>query len=292
MTSPNAPDRYVLHRGVQVPTFIYGTAWKEERSEPLTCMALENGFRGIDTANQRRHYYEEGVGAAVRKVLTSGQLKREDLFLQSKFTYALAQDHRLPFDPAADYAHQVAQSLESTLKHLHTDYLDSLLLHGPMSPQGLSSADWEVWRAMEGLQRKGMVRLIGISNINAGQLDRLLEVAQVKPAFVQNRCFARTLWDADVRARCKSSDIIYQGFSLLTANAVELEGLMVQQVARRMPCSPARVIFRFAQQMDMIPLTGTTDQAHMQEDLAAYDIELSKAELAMIESIAVPFHLR
>ena len=292
MTPPSHPGRYIRHRGVQVPTFIYGTAWKEERSEALTRMALENGFRGIDTANQRRHYYEEGVGAAIQKTLAAGHLKREDLFLQSKFTYASAQDHRLPFDPEADYAHQVTQSVKSTLAHLHTNYLDAFFLHGPLHPHGFCSADWEVWRAMEALQRKGTIRLIGISNIYPEPLDQLLKQAEVKPAFVQNRCFARALWDAEVRARCRSHDIIYQGFSLLTANAVELQNLTVQQIARRLPCSPARVIFRFAQQMGMIPLTGTTDQAHMQEDLAAYDIQLSKAELAMIENIAAPFQLR
>jgi diketogulonate reductase-like aldo/keto reductase len=285
-------QRYVTHRGIQVPTFIYGTAWKEEQSEALTRLALDTGFRGIDTANQRRHYNEEGVGAAIQNVLAAGHLKREDLFLQSKFTYAAAQDHRLPFDPEAAYADQVAQSLESSLAHLHTEYLDAYLLHGPLQPHGFCKADWQVWRAMERLQNEGKIRLLGISNIYTEQLDQLLEGAEVKPAFVQNRCFARTSWDAEIRARCASHDIIYQGFSLLTANAEELESLTLQQVARRLPCTPARVIFRFAQQMGMIPLTGTTDPAHMQEDLAAYKIELSKAELAMIENIAAPFQLR
>jgi diketogulonate reductase-like aldo/keto reductase len=62
--------RFVQHRGVAVPTFFYGTAWKEDRTEALTRLALEAGFAGIDTANQRRHYYEEGVGKAVQQVLT------------------------------------------------------------------------------------------------------------------------------------------------------------------------------------------------------------------------------
>ncbi|HEY8134136.1 MAG TPA: aldo/keto reductase, partial [Thermoanaerobaculia bacterium] len=51
------------------PPFIYGTAWKENETERLTRLALEAGFRGIDTANQRRHYFEAGVGAAVAKAI-------------------------------------------------------------------------------------------------------------------------------------------------------------------------------------------------------------------------------
>src|SRR3990170_1727629 len=45
-----------------VPEFLYGTAWKEDRTQALTELALRMGFRGIDTANQRRHYVEAGVG--------------------------------------------------------------------------------------------------------------------------------------------------------------------------------------------------------------------------------------
>lgn len=288
MTTPESIGRHMHHRGMPVPTFIYGTAWKEERSEALTRLALETGFRAIDTANQRRHYFEEGVGAAIGRILSVGNLKREELFLQSKFTYSVAQDHRLPYDPAADYTHQVAQSVASTLTHLHTDYLDAYLLHGPLQPYILSRADWEVWRAMEALQQEGKIRLLGISNVQPGQLDQLLDGAAVIPAFVQNRCFARTGWDAEVRARCTAHDIVYQGFSLLTANVRELNSPTVQQIARSRNCSAARVIFRFAQQMGMIPLTGTTRQVHMQEDLACYEIDLNAAEMAMIANLAAP----
>ena len=82
-----------------VPCFLYGTAWKEDQTERLTRLALENGFRGIDTANQRRHYDEAAVGAGIATVIESGLLKRDDLFLQTKYTFQRGQDHRLPYDP-------------------------------------------------------------------------------------------------------------------------------------------------------------------------------------------------
>src|SRR5437870_10988841 len=93
------------------PDFLYGTAWKEERTAELTELALRAGFRGIDTANQRRHYFEAAVGEAVAR---SG-VPRAELFLQTKFTYVRGQDHRLPYDPSAPVAEQVAQSLASSL---------------------------------------------------------------------------------------------------------------------------------------------------------------------------------
>ena len=270
---------------VRVPAMLYGTAWKEERTAGLVRLALANGFTGIDTANQRKHYFEAGVGDAVAGALADGTLTRAALFLQTKFTYARGQDHRLPYDREASFAEQVRQSLASSLEHLRTDYVDSLLLHGPSRPAGIVASDREVWRTMEALQQAGKTRLIGVSNVSAAQLATLHAEATVKPAFVQNRCFARDGWDRDVRAFCRANGIVYQGFSLLTANARELGDARVQGVLRRVGRSLGPVVFRFALQLGMLPLTGTTSETHMREDLASLDFELSDADVAAIESV-------
>ena len=97
------------HPASPIPDFIYGTAWKEDRTPALVDLALRMGFRGIDTANQRRHYFEEGVGQGLDAAYRRGLVTRDDLFLQTKFTYQRGQDHRLPYDPAASLSAQVAQ---------------------------------------------------------------------------------------------------------------------------------------------------------------------------------------
>jgi len=271
-------------RGVRLPALLYGTAWKEERTANLVRAALGQGFRGIDTANQRRHYFEAAVGEAVAAAIAGGEITRGDLFLQTKFTYAAGQDHRLPYDPRAPLAEQVRQSLASSLEHLRTDYVDSYLLHGPSRRDGLGPADEEVWRAMEELQRAGRTRLIGVSNVTAAQLAALHARAAVKPAFVQNRCYARDGWDRDVRAFCRAHEIVYQGFSLLTANTRELALPAVRGVIARARRSTGPVVFRFAMQVGMVPLTGTSNEDHMREDLACLEIELSGADLRTIET--------
>src|SRR3989442_1848834 len=97
-------DRTLSIGGIRVPRFLYGTAWKEDQTQRLAELALQQGFRGIDTANQRRHYHEAGVGQAVAAAIDSGLATRDDLFLQTKFTFRPGQDHRLPYDPAAPIA--------------------------------------------------------------------------------------------------------------------------------------------------------------------------------------------
>jgi diketogulonate reductase-like aldo/keto reductase len=272
---------------VSVPAFLYGTAWKEDRTEELTRLALAAGFRGIDTANQRRHYVEAAVGAAVAAALRDGTVTREDVFLQTKFTSISGQDRRLPYQPYADPATQVRQSFESSLEHLKTTDIDSYVLHGPSSSRGITDEDWAVWRAMESLHRARKTRLLGISNVSLPQLRAIHDGAQVRPALVQNRCHARTGWDRDVRAFCAQHEIAYQGFSLLTANAGALASAAVGRAAQRTGRTPAQVVFRFALQAGMIPLTGTSSPEHMEQDLASFDFELEGAELRAIEGCAL-----
>src|SRR5712675_2234793 len=169
-----------------IPDFIYGTAWKEERTATLVELALRMGFRGIDTANQRRHYFEAGVGEGLAAAYRAGLVTRADLFLQTKFTYQPGQDHRLPYDPAASLSTQVAQSMASSLEHLGTDHVDSYVLHGPASGYGWTQQDAEVWAAMVKERDGGRTRVLGVSNVSLRHLDQMMATGAETPAFVQN----------------------------------------------------------------------------------------------------------
>jgi diketogulonate reductase-like aldo/keto reductase len=270
---------------VSVPDFIYGTAWKEDRSAALTELALRMGFRGIDTANQRRHYFETGVGEGLAAAYRAGITKRADLFLQTKFTYQGGQDHRLPYDPSADLSTQVAQSLASSLEHLGTGYVDSFVLHGPASGYGWTEADAEVWTAMVKERDAGRARELGVSNVSLRHLQQMADLHADTPAFVQNRCFARLGWDRSVRAFCRDRKITYQGFSLLTANPEVLRHPLVNALAAHGKATPTQIVFKFAQAVGMLPLTGTSDVEHMKQDLAASDLKLSDDTVSAIESL-------
>jgi diketogulonate reductase-like aldo/keto reductase len=264
-------------RGVAVPEIFYGTAWKESRTTSLVELALAAGFRAIDTANQRKHYDEQAVGRALAGI------PRDQLFLQTKFTHRAGQDERLPYDEAAPIATQVAQSFASSLEHLQTDRIDSFVLHGPSQRTGLAAEDREAWRAIEALADR--VPLLGASNMTADQIEDLVAFARIPPAFVQNRCYASRGWDREVRAVCARHGIVYQGFSLLTANRDVVQhhrGIRALAAARSV--STAQLVFAFARRLGMIALTGTTSREHMAQDLASLALELAPDELAAIEA--------
>jgi diketogulonate reductase-like aldo/keto reductase len=262
-------------------SFVYGTAWKKENTRSLVKLALENGFVAFDTANQLKHYDEALVGEAILEGFKHG-IARENLFLQTKFTSVDGQDERLPYNKNSKISVQVAQSLESSLEHLHCDYVDSYLLHGPYHYPGLGDEDWEVWSAIEKIHQQGKAKKIGLSNVNHLQLAEFLKKASTQPMVVQNRCFAQTGWDYHVRKLCEAHGIMYQGFSLLTANPFVLKLPEVITMAEKFNATPAQIVFAFAIQSHIFPLTGTRDKQHMKEDLAALHISLGREEMEFI----------
>ena len=265
------------------PKILYGTAWKEAETEALVATAIRQGFRGIDTACQPKHYDEAGVGAGVVACLNAG-LTRGDLFLQTKFTPFSGQDPtRIPYDPNVPLSDQVAQSFATSLRNLQTDYLDSFLLHSP-----LPSADQTttVWQAMESLVDIGRVRQLGISNCySLDQLKALYDGARVKPAVVQNRFHAESAYDQEIRAFCRTHRIAYQSFWTLTANPRGLVHDTITRLASIYGRTPAQILFRYLTQIDVVPLTGTRSEQHMREDLEIFEFELADGECAAVDAL-------
>lgn len=202
---------------MSMPRFMYGTAWKKDRTKELVELAVRTGFRGIDTACQPKHYHEPGVGEALSSLYSQGIISRSNMFLQTKFTSLNGQDpNRIPYDPRAALSEQVHESFNISLTNLQTDYIDSLVLHSPMQHYADTHI---VWRAMENIHATGKVRELGISNCyNLNTLQQLYKDAVVKPTVLQNRFYADSGYDEEIRQFCNEHSIRYQSFWTLTAN--------------------------------------------------------------------------
>ena len=262
------------------PPILYGTAWKKERTTALVERALELGFRGIDTACQPKHYDEPGVGHSVTAFLARGHA-RESLYLQTKFTPPDGQDpKRVPYDVRAPLATQIEQSCRASLQNLSVRYLDGLLLHSPIRPfDKLLLA----WRTFEAQVDAGLVLALGISNCyELRELTALWQAARIKPSVVQNRFYRDTGYDAEIRAFCSQHGIRYQSFWTLSANPHLLAHRDVQALAARHSATAAQILFRYLTQRSVTPLTGTTSERHMQEDLAIFQLTLEAPELERI----------
>jgi len=265
------------------PPIIYGTAWKGADTERLVRLAIEQGFRGIDTACQPKHYDEAGVGAGLAAALAGG-LPREQLYLQTKFTTVSGQDpSRIPYDPRAPLEQQLSQSVAASLRNLKTVYIDCLILHSPLPTMRQTL---QAWRAIEELIGAGGIRQAGISNCyRLEEFQRLCDAAEVKPAVLQNRFYSESGYDRELRAYCRQANIVYQSFWTLTANPHLLKDPTIVALASMHQRTPAQILFRYLTQEGVVPLTGTRSVMHMREDLSIFDFELSDAQRAAVDEL-------
>ena len=276
-------DYIITSAGVKMPKIIYGTAWKKERTTSLVEAALRCGFRGIDTACQPKHYNEALVGDAILNMQHEG-IKREDLFIQTKFTPVSGQDLKnIPYHLNASLPKQVQQSFATSKHNLNTQYIDSLVLH---SPYTVFEELMEVWHTMETFVSKGDVGQLGISNCySIDILKDLYETAHIKPAVLQNRFHAKTYYDKEIRKYCDEKHIIFQSFWSLTGNPEIFLTEILDKISEKHKVSTAEVWFAFLRENNIVPLTGTSSSQHMIEDLNSLDITLSPEDIKQIATL-------
>ncbi|KKK22449.1 aldo-keto reductase (AKR) [Aspergillus rambellii] len=276
-------DGYVL-RSVQnttptfLPTFIYGTAWKKDQTADLVHQALGAGFRAIDTAAQPKHYREDLVGEGIRRALGHGTVRREDLYIQTKFTSVQGQNlDDMPYDRKAPVTDQVHASIKSSLFNLRPSatpesaddtYIDTLVLHSPLPTMAQTL---EAWQTLE-TYVPHRIRNLGISNTSLPILEKLTSVAKIKPAVVQNRFYGATQYEVPLRAFCRQEGIIFQSFWTLTANPelVQPGHGAVHRFAEGAGISPPAALYGLVMGLGgTTVLNGTTKRDRMEEDLAA-----------------------
>ena len=263
-----------------MPNMIYGTAWKKEQTTTLVTQALKLGFKAIDTACQPKHYREDLVGLALEKAFFEG-MKREDVFIQTKFTPIDGQDrNNMPYEENDAILTKLEKSFNKSKENLKVDFIDSYLIHSPFAPIEDFIA---VYKRMEELVELGQVGQIGLSNCyDLKLLAYVYNNAKIKPKVLQNRFYRESNYDKELRAFCKQNEITYQSFWSLSANPNILASDEVVSIAKKYDKSAAQVFYKFLNQINITPLNGTTSQIHMKEDLEIINFELEENEISSI----------
>lgn len=266
---------------MKIPNMIYGTAWKKENTTALVFEALKQGFRAVDTACQPRHYREDLVGLGLQKAYDEQIVKREDLFIQTKFTPIDGQDkNNMPYLKSDEIEIQVEKSFETSKKNLKTNFIDAYILHSPVYPENKLQ---KVWQKMEEFVDAREVGQLGISNCY--DLDILIYIysnAKIKPSIVQNRFYAQSGYDKQIRAFCHENSIKYESFWSLTANPHILTSEILQNLSQKYQRGVAEIFYRFLNHINITPLNGTTSTKHMIEDLKISQFELTNDEINSI----------
>ncbi|KAI1460854.1 Aldo/keto reductase [Annulohypoxylon moriforme] len=260
-------------RAMRMPKMLYGTAWKGEKTSDDVYLALKSGFRGIDTAAQPRHYKEALVGAGVKKAMREGIVKRGDIWIQTKFTPITSQDlnDEIPYDPLAPLVEQIHASIASSLRNFNCvdsqePYIDCLILHVPLST---FEDTITVWKTLE-MYVPHTIRTLGISNSPLRYVHYLCTLPEItiRPICVQNRFYAGNCWERDLRAYLRPLGIMFQAFWVLPGNPRYREFAPLQRLAGFASVEMPIALYSLVLGLNGVAvLDGTTDEAHMKEDI-------------------------
>ncbi|KAJ4430907.1 hypothetical protein ANN_19499 [Periplaneta americana] len=262
--------------------------------EQIVKDAIDIGYRHLDCAMFYEN--EKEVGAGVRAKIAEGVIKREDIFITSKLwnTY-----HR---------PDMVVPTCKRTLADLGLDYVDLYLVHWPHAfKEGddliptdssgkiiYSDVDYvDTWKEMEKCVKTGLAKSIGLSNFNSKQIDRVLEVATIKPVVNQVECHP-FLNQTKLIEFCKKKNIVVTAYSPFGGPASiaqspddpqPLKDSKIKAIADKKGKSPAQVILRYLIQHGVVPIPKSAHKNRLKDNFEALNFTLTPDEVATIDSL-------
>lgn len=263
--------RFALNNGSgAIPALGFGTSLSDNsKTRNAVKTAVEVGFRHLDAAERYRN--EAQVGVALKELFADGKIRREDLFVTTKLWN---NNHR---------PERVRPALQASLDRLGLDAVDLYLVHTPFAfrpgddqdprdPHGAVVYDdgvtlEETWAAMESLVDEGLVRAIGLSDIDAEGTRKIVDTARIKPAVVEVESHPyHPQWE--LHELCKTHGIILLAFASL-GHALEprlLDDSLVVSMARRLGKTPAQVLLAWGIQRGTAVLTASVTPARISEN--------------------------
>jgi 2,5-diketo-D-gluconate reductase A len=261
MTNQSQPT-VALNDGAAMPQFGLGVfQTPPDATEQVVKMAIEEGYRLVDTASMYRN--EDGVGKAL--------LGRPDVFVTTKLGNS---DHG--FD-------QALRAFDESIRRLRRDRLDLYLIHWPR-PRINRYVD--SWKAFVRLQKDGRVRSIGVSNFNRDHLERIIGETGVAPAVNQVELHPRFQQRA-LRAFHAERGIKTESWSPLGRGALLSEPAIVDIAAKHRK-TPAQVVIRWHLDSGPIAIPKTVRLERLKENIGALDFKLDRDDMQRIETLDSP----
>ena len=256
---------FTLTNGNKVPALAYGT-WliKNENAKNCVLMALEAGYRHIDTA--QAYGNEVGVGEGLK---ASG-LKREDIYVTTK----VQAEHKT--------YKKAKKSIDESLKKLGLDYVDLILIHCPQpwilfrSKRRFFKENIQVWKALEEAYKEGKVKAIGVSNFLVDDLENIMNNCEIKPMVNQILCHIGNT-PVDVIKFCQENDIVVESYSPI-AHGAALNDATIKAMADKYGVSIAQLCIKYTLQLDTISIPKASSKEHI-EDNAKLDFEISQDDM-------------
>lgn len=260
-----------LNNGVKIPQLGLGTWFiPDDKAAEAVRAAVALGYRHIDTA--QAYGNERGVGEGVRTC----SVPREELFVVSK----VAAEHKTYESAAA--------SIEETLAKMGLDYLDMMIIHSPQpwvevnqSENRYVEGNRAAWRALEDAYKAGKLKAIGISNFQVGDIESLLETAEIRPMVNQILCHISNT-PLELVEYCQKNGIAVEAYSPIAHGEI-LHQPQIQAMAEKYGVSVPQLCIRYTLQLGTISLPKTGNPEHMKTN-AEVDFEISAEDMEALKN--------
>ncbi|WDF48640.1 aldo/keto reductase [Chryseobacterium sp. KACC 21268] len=258
----------ILNNGTDIPEIGFGTWQTTESVQKTVKTALEAGYTHIDTADIYGN--EAEIGEAIQQ---SG-IDRKNLYLTTKIWNSNRS------------AAGVKNSVEQSLRKLKTDYLDLLLIHWPANAKQFENwkeINAETWKAMEELNRSGVVKTIGVSNFMLPQLKALLETAEVIPAVNQIEFHPGYTQDETVNYS-KEKGIVIEAWSTIGSGRL-LKDEDLKDIADNYGVSPAILCIQFCLQCGTVVLPKSENPKNIKNNLHFERFKISETDMKALKTL-------
>jgi len=286
-----------------VPTVAFGTGTTFFARPDDVAKAVEEavkvGYRLIDTAVLYKT--EEGVGAAIKNLVSQGVVTRKELFVTSKL---------LPFDLSTQ---EIIDMVDQCLKRLQLDYLDCMMIHWPgtpdvakgkpmfenvpSTPKESHEARLNMWQAFQKCREDGKIKHLGVSNFCRNHIEQMLQDSRCKVKPVLNQIeFNPYMQDQDTLAACKENGILIQAYAPIGSGTRDdgklklvLEDPALKKMSERLGWSVGQICLAWALRRNVCVVTKTEKLSRMVENIGAIGIagQLSDEDLAIIDDLNI-----
>ncbi len=253
-----------LNNGISIPQMGVGT-WtlRGETARLNVCLALQAGFRHIDTAQMYENESEVGQG------ILDSSVPREQVFLTTKIVPNVMRQG----------SDTVRRSIDESLAKLKTDYIDLLLIHWPVK-----NCVKTTWQVMEDYVREGKVRSIGVSNFNPHHLDELLTYAQIRPVINQIEVHPYMSQEENI-AYNRQLGIQVEGWGPFGQGDIDVLGHpLLLSLARKYGKTTSQIVLRWIVQRGIITIPRCRPN-HFAENLDVMRFTLSDDDMAAVSSL-------
>ena len=253
-----------LNNGLEIPQIGVGT-WtlRGETARQNVRLALQAGFRHVDTAQMYENESEVGLGIA-----DSG-VPRNEIFVTTKVSTGIMRNG----------GEVVRQSIDESLAKLNTGYIDLLLIHWPV--KGCVKQTWQI---MEDYVRQGKVRSIGVSNFNRHHLDDLLSYADIRPVINQIEVHPLMTQEENI-AYNHSLGIQVEAWGPFGQGDIDVIGHpLLQSLAAKYQKTASQIVLRWIVQRDLITIPRAKPN-HFKENLEIMTFALSDEDMQAISAL-------